>query len=152
MKLYLVQHGDALPKAVDPDRPLSDQGRADIARVAAFLNGHLAPARIVHSGKTRARQSAEQLAAGLAPTVAPEAISGIAPNDRVDVFAQAIDKTGADILLVGHLPFVSHLAAFLLTGSTTDALEFQPGCILSLASGIDKPWQLHWMLRPELIA
>jgi impB/mucB/samB family len=28
--VYLVQYGDAVPKEVDPDRPLSDTGRRDI--------------------------------------------------------------------------------------------------------------------------
>ncbi len=29
MRLYLVQHGEALSKDVDPERALSDVGRAD---------------------------------------------------------------------------------------------------------------------------
>ena len=27
MRIYLTQHGEAVPKDVDPDRPLSEQGR-----------------------------------------------------------------------------------------------------------------------------
>ena len=38
MKLYLMQHGDALQKDVDPDRPLSPRGRRDIEKIAAFLH------------------------------------------------------------------------------------------------------------------
>jgi len=26
MRLYIVQHGDSVPKDIDPDRPLSDRG------------------------------------------------------------------------------------------------------------------------------
>lgn len=37
MKLYLVQHGDAVAKEVDPERPLSDQGRKDVEQVGRFL-------------------------------------------------------------------------------------------------------------------
>jgi phosphohistidine phosphatase len=37
MKLYLVQHGEACAKQVDPDRLLTDQGREDIERLVAFL-------------------------------------------------------------------------------------------------------------------
>ena len=29
MRLYLVQHGDAIPEQVDPERPLSAEGRRD---------------------------------------------------------------------------------------------------------------------------
>jgi len=35
MKLYLVQHGEANSKAEDPQRPLAERGRGDVARVAA---------------------------------------------------------------------------------------------------------------------
>jgi phosphohistidine phosphatase SixA len=37
MRLYLVQHGDALTKDVDPERQLSSQGRADITRLLEWL-------------------------------------------------------------------------------------------------------------------
>ncbi len=37
MRLYLVQHGEAVTKAVDPDRPLSEQGRADVERLAIWM-------------------------------------------------------------------------------------------------------------------
>lgn len=30
MRIYLVQHGLAIPKEVDPERPLSEQGREDV--------------------------------------------------------------------------------------------------------------------------
>ena len=33
MRLYLVQHGEAVAKEVDPDRPLSEHGREDIVRL-----------------------------------------------------------------------------------------------------------------------
>jgi hypothetical protein len=37
MRIDLVQHGLAVPKEVDPDRPLSEQGREDVRRLADFL-------------------------------------------------------------------------------------------------------------------
>ena len=37
MKLYLVQHGQAVSKEEDPERPLSEQGREDVRRVATRL-------------------------------------------------------------------------------------------------------------------
>jgi len=63
MRLYLVQHGKAKSKDEDPDRPLTDQGRNDIKKVAVFLaeNAGLKVTSIYHSGKTRARQTAEVL-------------------------------------------------------------------------------------------
>ena len=64
MKLYLMQHGDAVSADIDSDRPLSKQGLHDVERLGVFLaKAPFQPARFVHSGKTRARQSAELLAA-----------------------------------------------------------------------------------------
>ena len=61
MRVYLVQHGDAVPKEVDPDRPLSDTGRQDIERLAKFLN------RI---GRTTKTLSLETIS-GFAPVFIP---------------------------------------------------------------------------------
>ena len=52
MRLLLVQHGNALPKDVDPERGLSESGKQDVANVAAFLaRGSVQVERIFHSGK-----------------------------------------------------------------------------------------------------
>ncbi len=37
MRIYLTQHGLAVPNDVDPDRPLREQGREDVRRLAGFL-------------------------------------------------------------------------------------------------------------------
>ena len=37
MRIYLTQHGLAVPKDVDPDRPLNEQGREDVRRLAELL-------------------------------------------------------------------------------------------------------------------
>lgn len=159
MKLYLVQHGDALAKALDPDRALSDQGKADMEKIARFLKGHVKPAIIVHSGKTRARQSADILAKTLAPDITPEAITGIAPNDSVQSFVHHARALRDDLLLVGHLPFVSKLVAQLSTNQANPFTTFQPGSMVCLAVEKDgdmdgnegDSWQIQWMIRPELL-
>ena len=62
MKLWIVQHGEARPEKEDPDRPLSVQGRMDILRLVPVLEiAEVSVPRILHSGKTRARQTAELL-------------------------------------------------------------------------------------------
>jgi len=64
MNLYLVQHAEAKRKEEDPERPLSEKGRVDIRKVAVYIAGHIniKVSAIIHSGKTRARQTAEALA------------------------------------------------------------------------------------------
>jgi phosphohistidine phosphatase len=60
MRLFLVQHGNALLKDVDPERGLSESGKQDVANVVAFLaRGSVQVERIFHSGKKRAWETAE---------------------------------------------------------------------------------------------
>lgn len=150
MNLYLLQHGDALAKEIDPERPLSQKGKDDITSMAEWLKGHVTPDEIIHSGKTRARQSAEILANIFVPGVSPRAIAGISPNDSVEIFAQEIATHGNGLLVVGHLPFLSKLVSFLATGSTKAIVEFVPGCMVCLATDDTGDWFIQWMLRPEL--
>ena len=59
MELYLVQHGEAMPKSLDRTRPLSEQGRQEVRQVAvSAARMGLAVGQIRHSGKTRAEQTA----------------------------------------------------------------------------------------------
>ncbi len=37
MKLYLVQHAKAAPKEIDPERALTERGRQELRKVAAFI-------------------------------------------------------------------------------------------------------------------
>lgn len=152
MRCYLVQHGDALPTDVDSDRALSAAGRADVARSAAFVkNPDRAVTRILHSGKTRARQSAEILAATLAPGVAVEAISGIDPLDDPEPLAQQLMTWSDDVIIVGHLPFLGKLVSSLVAGtSRTDLVSFLPGSVVCLERS-DGSWTISWMVRPELL-
>ena len=66
MTIYLVQHGLSLPKDEDRERGLSEAGIADVKRIAAVAKGYRVPvASIFHSGKKRARQTAEIFASAL---------------------------------------------------------------------------------------
>ena len=152
MKLYLMQHGDAVSAEIDPDRPLSEQGRHDVERLAVFLTKKpFRPARFIHSGKTRARQSAELLAA-VCPGAMVEAADGLAPKDPVEPILTQAESWSGEILLAGHMPFLGRLASALLTGNPdSDAVAFQPGSVLCLEVSPKGDWRLVWMLRPELL-
>jgi phosphohistidine phosphatase len=154
MRLYLVQHGLALPKDVDPNRPLSDQGLADVQHLADVLGragGHVA--RILHSGKTRAEQTAMTLGTALLLAGRPEAHGGLSPNDPVEPVAREIAAWDADTLIAGHLPFLGRLAALLIADDPNcPTLAFKPGSAACLERDADGHWTLVWMLRPELLA
>ena len=51
MQLYLIRHAHALAEEIDPDRPLSPKGRAQIKKLARFLQAKsaFAPAELWHS-------------------------------------------------------------------------------------------------------
>ncbi len=152
MLLYLVQHGDALPEDVDPARPLSANGRADAERVAALLAGQvLGITRVLHSGKTRAQQTAEILACEIARGAPLQAVRGMNPLDDPEPWAEQIDSWTEDVMLVGHLPFMSRLVSRLLVGKADVGLvTFEPGSVVCLERD-GGHWTVAWMLRPLLL-
>ena len=152
MKLYLMQHGEALPKDVDAERRLSEQGRGDVGRIADFLrSAGIEVARVAHSGKARARQSAQIVAAAALREGEPELLEGIDPKDPVMPFAELVSAWDEESLVVGHLPFMSKAVCLLLTGDEEHtAVDFRPGALVCLEREKDGPWGLAWMVRPEL--
>jgi phosphohistidine phosphatase len=152
MRIYLVQHGEAVSAEVDPERPLSAAGEADVRRIASVLRG-VGVARILHSGKRRAEQTAEVLAAALGPEVRPEARAGLDPNDPTAGVAQEAAGWEQDTMLVGHLPFMARLASRLIAGrEDPSVVAFRPGSMLCLERTEQRAWTIAWMLRPELLA
>ncbi len=154
MKLYLVRHGEALAKTRDPDQPLSARGVADVERLAGFLERRgLRAARVVHSGKTRARQTADILARALAPGGECAARDGLAPNDPVAAFAAEVAGWSDDVAVVGHLPFMARLATRLVGGGEGAAVvDYAPGAMACLERGDGGAWTIAWLLDPALLA
>jgi len=153
MKVYLVQHAEALPKEENPERPLSEKGQADIRKVASFVSEHwkISVNSIVHSGKTRAQQTAEILAKYLNPS------EGITGSDGLDPLADPVhwknrlNSSEEDIMVVGHLPHLSKLAALLLCqDDTKNIVTFQMGGILCLEKSGTNSWSILWMIVPQL--
>jgi phosphohistidine phosphatase len=154
MRIYLTQHGLAVPKDVDPDRPLSERGREDVRRLAEFLDkAGVRVGQVLHSGKTRAEQSAAILAAALLPTGESQAHAGLGPKDPLEKLSPEIAFWSVDTLIVGHLPYLGRLAALLLASNPDrQLLAFQPGSMACVEKEAEGRWVLAWMLRPELLA
>ncbi len=153
MKLYLVQHGDALSKEIDPERPLSEKGQHDVQKTANFLmQAGVRVQSVLHSGKTRAQQTAVTLARAVMPDGKVETVGGIAPNDDVAAFAATLESVVEDTFVVGHLPFMGRLVAYLLVGGVDrEVVSYQPGSVVCLERTESATWHLNWMLRPELL-
>ena len=155
MKLYLVQHGDAVPKDENPERPLSDKGRTDVQRMASFLaRGGTRVARVVHSGKVRARDTGTLLSQVLGPNgVVEEAAGGLDPDDSPELLVDAIAGWTEDVMLVGHMPAMGKLISHLVAGNEdAEAVALVPGTVVCLEKAEDGwTWAVNWMVRPELL-
>ena len=153
MRLWIVQHGDALAKGVDPNRPLSEKGRSDVERLASHLAGcGVRVERVVHSGKTRAQQTAEILAAALQARERVEAVKNLDPLDPPGPFAVECAGAAADLLVTGHMPFVGKLVSLLVTArEEANLLGFVPGTAACLERADNGTWSVVCLLRPELL-
>jgi len=153
MRLFLVQHGNALPKDVDSERGLSERGKQDVVNVAAFLaGGSVQVERIFHSGKKRAWETAELFRVCLIGDGHFDERDGIAPLDPVVDVAEEIQNLSKDTMFVGHLPFVGKLVAHLIAGNENiGVVSFTPGTVVCLERDGNDIWSVAWMVRPELL-
>jgi phosphohistidine phosphatase len=150
MALYLVQHGRSLPRGEDPEEGLSEEGRADAVRIASLAGSHgVRVSLIKHSGRKRARETAEIMADALTPVAGMVEDPGLGPLDDVSAFSVGLDAED-DLMVVGHLPFLSRLTSLLVTGSPdTPIFEFQNGGIVCLDRR-PGPWIIKWAIVPRI--
>jgi phosphohistidine phosphatase len=151
MKVYLVQHAVAKEKSEDESRPLSHQGHEDVTRTAGFLSLFTKPqpALIAHSGKLRARQTAEMIAEAWGVENVEEQ-PDLGPNDDPVLWGARLAEMKEDVLLVGHLPHLQRLAGLLLTGNAdAEPVRFRNAGIVCLEK-TQKGWQLLWHIIPTL--
>ena len=149
-RLYVLQHGNALSKNEDAERPLSGDGRHDIEQVAGYLSKNSVQIQhIFHSGKLRAQQTAEIISEKVTTEVTPEKISSINPNDDPAQFIESIAGEENGVLIASHMPFVSNLCSVLLTGASGAQFGFTPGSVACLGYE-DGCWTLLWLVSPEV--
>ncbi len=150
MKVYLVQHGISLPKESDPEKGLSVAGIEQTKLIAGVAeNYQIRVKQILHSGKTRALQTARIFFAALKPEKPLVSIKGIGPMDDVQSF-----RTGPDSLdhamIVGHLPFMQRLLSLLVCDDADRMVyRFQNSGIVCLERE-DGNWFIKWTLNPEV--
>jgi phosphohistidine phosphatase len=154
MKLYLVQHGKAASEQADPQRPLTEEGRIDVQKIAEFVKPlGLCVDYLWHSGKKRAVQTAEVLAEAVKVKKAETTRDGLGPNDDITVIRDELVSLQQDIMIVGHLPFLSKLTSLLLAGNElADTVAFKNAGIVCLKRSEDEQWQIDWVITPEILA
>ena len=143
--LYLVHHADALDAGVDPQRPLSSEGRTHALRLASALASRgVRPAAIWHSGKLRARQTADAFRTACSPAAEFAAVRGLQPSDPPEWIRDRVAGEARDIMLVGHFPSLPRILHLLVTGTNDGgADEFpQHGVVALLPAGTR--WSVEW--------
>ncbi|MFO7968384.1 MAG: phosphohistidine phosphatase SixA [Archaeoglobaceae archaeon] len=153
MKVYLVQHAEPKPKDEDPERPLSEKGEDDLKKMTSFLKGKgIRVGKILHSGKLRARQTAE-IFSGVIDSGGVEEVEGLKAKDDPEFWGSKLKTGNEDVMLVGHLPHMGKLAGLLVADdSESNVINFQMGGVVCLTNENEEgSWSVHWMVTPQLL-
>lgn len=148
--LFLVHHGDAVGPDVDPRRSLSTRGQQDVARGAAeAVSRGAKPAIVWHSGKLRARQTAEAFWLACNPLAEFSATRDLQPDDPPAPMRDRLRGEKQHILIAGHFPHLAKLLA-LLVGRDVRPVEFPPHGVVALASENNgETWNEVWRWEPN---
>jgi len=131
VRLVIVHHGDAVGSEIDPQRPLSERGRLDVERLAADAAARgVKPAVIWHSGKLRAKQTAEAFWRACNPFAEFSATRDLQPDDSPQWMRDRLRSESRDILLAGHYPHLPRLLTLLLN----HAAPFPQNGVVALVS------------------
>ena len=159
LQLLLVRHaiaeerGSAWPD--DDQRPLSRDGARKWKRAARGL-AQLVPSvdMLLTSPLTRAFQSAELLAKAMSPSPKIQMFEELRPDTRPGGMVTALRARSprGTVVLVGHEPMLSELAALLL--HLQGPLEFRKGAamlIVTTGLGTRGPARLEWFVTPRIL-
>ena len=77
---------------------------------------------------------------------------GLAPNDPIGPVKSELIHARDDLMIVGHLPFLSKLASALLVGDELiELFSFQQAGVVCLGrNDEEEQWQVCWMVVPQL--
>jgi phosphohistidine phosphatase len=146
MQLCLVHHAHALGPDVDPQRPLSTEGLSHAAVLAGRVKARgFVPAVIWHSGKLRARQTAEAFLMACNPFAEFKMIRGVHPDDPPEILSDRMRSETRDVLVAGHIP---HLTAWL-HAALPESRDFPLHGAVALETEDDgRSWKELWREAP----
>ena len=149
LRLYIAHHGEAVAPQENPMRPLSIAGQqqvTDLAREAAARGAR--PGAIWHSGKLRARQTAEAYWRACNPLAHFTAARGLLPDDPPSWIAEGLLAEDGELMVVGHMPHLPRLLRLLLAGDTdTPSIEFPVNGVVCVEEQAGA-WSERWRLSP----
>ena len=151
--IYLVQHGEPKSKEEDPNRPLTEKGKKDVAKTATVFKAAVNDpiATIFHSGKARSLETATILCSILESS-APTKAEGLAPMDDPQDWARKLSESQSPIMVVGHLPHLEKLASLLVVGKESPAIvRFEMGGVVAFKQDNEGAWRITGMTMPSTI-
>jgi phosphohistidine phosphatase len=161
MDLFLLRHGIAVDREdprfpCDADRPLTEKGKKKVRGVTDFMRKlELRFDRVLCSPWVRARQTAEIVCRGLKLSSKLQESEILIPGHSCREVAHLVTMAGRErrtILLVGHEPGLSSLAAMLLVdrGHLNIKLRKAGLCKIYLDESPKRHGAvLEWLLTPE---
>jgi phosphohistidine phosphatase len=159
LRLVLVRHaiaeegGAAWPD--DDQRPLSRDGQRKWKQAARGLSGLVSPVDLLlTSPLVRTVQTAEILARALSPSARLQLFDPLRPDSRPVAIVAALRarSPAGTVVLVGHEPTLSELAASLL--HLQGPLAFRKGAAMAMTTrglGSRGPARLEWFLTPRML-
>lgn len=149
MNILLWRHAEAAAGFPDHERALTEKGRLQAKRMAAWLNARLPPETVVLvSPAVRAQQTARALKRDFTTC---EALDTSTDCARV-LKALGPRKHEGATLIVGHQPTLGHLASLLLTGAEGD-LSIKKAAVWWLTLGRERKVYavLRAVMTPEML-
>lgn len=132
MKLWLLRHGEAEPRArSDAERALTERGRKEVRKSAERLRGQ-ALAHILVSPYRRAQQSAELVREALGLSLQLTTVDWATPDDSPRNAVLQLDQYAGDCLLVSHNPLLGSLGGLLVHGYLQEPLALHTASLVEL--------------------
>ena len=159
MELYLIRHAEALALGergitTDEERPLSEKGEAQSEAAARALAGRgVVLDKLFTSPLLRAKQTAEILLRVWArPELVLETCEALIPSHKPRKLSKLLLKSaGEKIGLVGHMPHLADVTAWLIGGKKAHIEIAKAGVVLVTCGElpIKGMGELQWVVTPE---
>ncbi len=159
-QLLILRHAIALDRDEaasqnlnDAERPLTKKGIKRMEQVASGLQQLLdEPGHILSSPLLRARQTAEILASRY-PALTPAISKDLAPGHSLPSLITQLNQLPREgpLVIVGHEPDLSTLAALLLCGEAQDFIKLKKtgAALLEFAHDfVQQGGTLQWLMEP----
>ena len=151
MRLFLVHHGEAEAPDVDPRRPLTTAGLASIERLAAEAASRGARPDVVwHSGKLRARQTAQAFWRACNALAEFSATRDLQPSDPPEWLRDRMIGETRELLVAGHFPHLPRLLTLLLGDDRTTTFPLHG--VVALEAAESMIWRELWRLDPQEVS